>query len=73
LAKKNDKKEIEKLQRENEEYKKLIEEMSEGFAYLEEDLTFSFSNPACDSIFGVPEGKLTGRKLQDFLSSESFK
>ncbi len=73
MAKKNDKKEIEKLQRENEEYKKLIEEMSEGFAYLEEDLTFSFSNPACDSIFGVPEGKLTGRELQDFLSPESFK
>jgi rsbT co-antagonist protein RsbR len=73
LAKKNDKKEIEKLRKENEEYKKLIEEMSEGFAYLEEDLTFSFSNPACDSVFGVPEGKLMGRKLQDFLSPQSFK
>jgi rsbT co-antagonist protein RsbR len=73
LAGKNDKKEIEKLRRENEEYKKLIEEMSEGFAYLEEDLTFSFSNPACDSIFGVPEGKLMGRKIQDFLSPESLK
>jgi rsbT co-antagonist protein RsbR len=73
LAQKNNKKEIEKLRRENEEYKKLIEEMSEGFAYLEADLTFSFSNPACDSIFGVDEGKLMGRKLQDFLSSESFK
>jgi rsbT co-antagonist protein RsbR len=73
LAQKNNKKEIEKLRKENEEYKKLIEEMSEGFAYLEADLTFSFSNPACDSTFGVSEGKLVGRKLQDFLSAESFK
>jgi len=73
LAKKNDKKEIERLRRENEEYKKLIEEMSEGFAYLEEDLTFSFTNPACDSLFGVPEGGLMGRKLEDFLSSEAAK
>jgi len=73
LAKKNDKKEIKKLRRENVEYKNLIEEMSEGFAFLEEDLTFSFSNPACDSIFGVPEGKLMGRKLQDFLTAKSFK
>ncbi len=73
MARKNNKKEIEKLRRENEEYRKLIEEMSEGFAYLEEDLTFSFSNPACDSAFGVTEGKLMGRKLKDFLSPESFK
>jgi len=73
LAKKNDKKEIEKLRRENIEYKNLIEEMSEGFAFLEGDLTFSFSNPACDGIFGVPEGKLMGRKLQDFLTTEYFK
>ena len=73
MPKKNNKKELEKLRRENEEYKKLIEEMSEGFAYLEEDLTFSFSNPACDSVFGVPEGKLMGKKLQEFLSPESFK
>ncbi len=73
MAKKNDKKEIEKLRRENIEYKNLIEEMSEGFAFLEGDLTFSFSNPACDGIFGVPEGKLMGRKLQDFLTTEYFK
>jgi rsbT co-antagonist protein RsbR len=73
LPKENNKKEIERLRRENEEYKKLIEEMSEGFAYLEEDLIFSFSNPACDSVFGVPEGKLMGEKLQNFLNPESFK
>jgi len=73
LAKKDDRKEIERLRRENEEYKKLIEEMSEGFAFLEEDLSFSFSNPACDSIFGVPEGGLMGRNLVDFLSPESTK
>lgn len=73
MAKKDDRKEIERLRRENEEYKKLIEEMSEGFAFLEEDLSFSFSNPACDSIFGVPEGGLMGRNLVDFLSPESTK
>ena len=73
MAKKNDKKEIEKLRRENAEYKKLIEEMSEGFAFLEEDLSFSFSNPACDSLFGVSEGGLMGRKIEDFLSAEASK
>jgi rsbT co-antagonist protein RsbR len=72
LANKNDKKEIEKLRKENEEYKSLIEEMSEGFAFLEEDLTFSFSNRSCDSLFGVPEGRLIGRKMEDFLSPESL-
>jgi rsbT co-antagonist protein RsbR len=72
LADKNDKKEIERLRKENEEYKNLIEEMSEGFAFLEEDLTFSFSNRACDGLFGVPEGRLIGRKMEEFLSPDSF-
>jgi rsbT co-antagonist protein RsbR len=72
LADKSDKKEIERLRRENEEYKNLIEEMSEGFAFLEEDMTFSFSNRACDSLFGVPEGRLIGRKMGEFLSPGSL-
>jgi len=72
LANKNDKKEIEKLRKENEEYKSLIEEMSEGFAFLEEDLKFSFSNRSCDSLFGVPEGRLIGRKMEEFLSPDSL-
>jgi len=73
LAKRNDKKEIERLKRENEEYKNLIEEMSEGFAYLEEDLTFSFANPACAGLFGVSENEIMGRNILDFLPAESKK
>jgi rsbT co-antagonist protein RsbR len=70
---KDDKKEIEKLRRENEEYKRLIEEMSEGFAYLEKDLSFSFANPACASLFGVSENQLMGKNLLQFLPAESGK
>jgi rsbT co-antagonist protein RsbR len=73
LSNKIDKKEIERLRRENEEYKKLIEEMSEGFAYLEEDFTFSFANPACASLFGVSENELMGKNLLEFLPGESKK
>ena len=70
MANKIDKKEIERLKRENEEYKKLIEEMSEGFAYLEEDFTFSFANPACAGLFGVSENELMGKNLLEFLPAE---
>jgi rsbT co-antagonist protein RsbR len=73
LAERNDKKEIERLKRENEEYKKLIEEMSEGFAYLEGDFTFSFANPACADLFGVSENGLMGRNLLEFLPVGSKK
>ena len=71
MADKGSKKEIERLKRENEEYRKLIEEMSEGFAYLEEDFTFSFANPACAGLFGVSENELMGKNLLDFLPAES--
>ncbi len=55
-----------------EKYRKLIEMQGEGLAIVDKEERFIFTNPAADRIMGFPLGGLTGRRLNEFVSSETF-
>ena len=60
------------LSESREKYRKLIEMQGEGLAIVDKEERFIFTNPAADRIMGFPLGGLTGRKLNEFVSSETF-
>jgi len=49
-----------------EKYDLLLNNMREGFALVDEDENFIFSNPISDKIFDVKEGDLKGEYLGTF-------
>jgi diguanylate cyclase (GGDEF)-like protein/PAS domain S-box-containing protein len=51
-------------------YKMLVQNQGEGVTIVDEHEKILYANPAADGIFGVPEGELAGRNLQEFLSDE---
>lgn len=53
-------------------YFTLIENMSEGIGLVDQSETFLLTNPAAELIFGVDEGKLVGRNLNEFLDDNYF-
>ncbi|MCK4655306.1 MAG: PAS domain S-box protein [Candidatus Cloacimonetes bacterium] len=69
-----ERKQIEQALKESEEkYKELIHNQGEGFGVVDTDEQFKFANPAAENIFGVQSGKLVGRNIKDFVSSEQLK
>ena len=54
-----------------ERYRLLLDNLGEGVAYVDPNETFTFGNPAADSIFGVGPGELVGKSLLDFLLPEA--
>ncbi|MBN2082360.1 PAS domain S-box protein [bacterium] len=54
-------------------YEHLISSMGEGLATADVNDFFIFANPAAERIFGVPEGTLVGRSINEFLTTENFK
>lgn len=68
-----ERKQMEVSLRESEEkYRKLIEIQGEGFGIVNAEERFIFCNPAADKIMGVPIGSLVGRKMDEFVSKETF-
>ncbi len=60
--------ETEKALRLNEQkYRMLVENQSEGVASTDKNDIFVFSNPAGEKIFGVETGELIGRNVKDFI------
>ena len=59
------------LKKSEEKYRRLIEIQGEGFGIVDKDERFIFTNPAADKIMGVPTGKLVGRTIHEFVSSET--
>ncbi len=55
-----------------ERYRTLVENMGEGLTFVDPNEIVLFANPAADAMFGVGEGKLIGRNLQDFLESNQL-
>ncbi len=51
-------------------YKMLVQNQGEGVTIVDEHENIIYANPAADGIFGVSEGALMGRNLQEFLSDE---
>jgi PAS domain S-box-containing protein len=66
------KKEAEALQKSEEKYRTLIENMGEGVCIVNDEESFVFANPAAEKIFGVNKGELTGLCLSDFLPGEEI-
>jgi PAS domain S-box-containing protein len=60
------------LQESENRYRNLIENQGEGVGLVDLEERFVFANPAADQIFGVPQGKLVGRCLADFLEPAQF-
>ncbi len=55
-----------------ERYKILIENQGEGFAVVDENEIITFANPAAEELFGVGEGELLDRSLEEFTSKNGF-
>lgn len=60
------------IRRSEDRYRSLVEGLAEGVGITDCDERFMFSNPANDSIFGVPPGALVGRSLHDFLDTDGI-
>jgi PAS domain S-box-containing protein len=58
----------EQMLRENEErYQELLDNLGQGICILNNENTFTYSNPAGEEIFGVAQGELAGQPLSVFL------
>ncbi|MDO9577196.1 MAG: histidine kinase dimerization/phosphoacceptor domain -containing protein, partial [Candidatus Cloacimonadales bacterium] len=53
-------------------YHQLFTNIGEGVATVDLKEYFVYCNPAAEMIFGVPAGKLVGKNLNEFLSSQKF-
>jgi len=62
----------EALQKSEEKYRNLVENMGEGIGITDEEEKFIFVNPAAEKIFNVGKGELTGVCLDNFISDENF-
>ncbi len=60
------------LKESREKYRKLIELQGEGLGIVDKEERFIFTNPAADRIMGVPIGDLVGRKMDEFVTEETF-
>ena len=59
------------LQRSEERYRNLIENMGEGVGFTNEKEVFIYANPSAEKIFGTESGKLAGLSLWDFIPTEN--
>lgn len=60
------------LEESREKYRKLFELHGEGFGVVDKDERFILTNPAADRIMGVPVGTLIGRRIDEFVSNNTF-
>jgi diguanylate cyclase (GGDEF)-like protein/PAS domain S-box-containing protein len=59
----------EALRKSEERYRTLVENQGEGVTIIDQDGSFTFSNPAAEAIFGVRPGGLIGRNLAEFIDA----
>ncbi len=50
----------------------LIQNIGEGFCFVDIGEQFIFANPAAEGIFGVPPGGLVGHSLREFATPEQY-
>jgi len=60
------------LQKSEEKYRTLIENMGEGIAITDEEEKFIFVNSAAEEIFNAGKGELSGLGLEKFVSDENY-
>ena len=64
---------LEELYKSEENYRLLINNQGEGIGMVDPSDKFLFANPKAEEIFGVPEGKLLGKSLFDFVDDAGGK
>jgi PAS domain S-box-containing protein len=52
-------------------YRTLIENQTEGIGAVDLDERFIMTNPAAETLFGVPPGELLGRQVTEFLDEKN--
>ncbi len=62
----------EELRKSEERYRSYVEKQGEGIAFVNQNEIFLYANPAAEILFGVNQGKLSGRSLREFISDEEF-
>ena len=58
---------LDKLIESEMKYRLLLEDLNEGVAIVDLDETFTYSNPAGDTIFGTSSGGLINRNINEFI------
>ena len=58
------------LQRHEEQYRLLIENLATGVVIVDPRELMLFANPAAEKVFGAPKGGLVGRNLMEFLGDK---
>ena len=53
-------------------YRTLIENQTEGIGAVDLDERFIMTNPAAETLFGVPPGELLGRQVTEFLDEKNL-
>lgn len=61
------------LQESKKLYEKLVINQGEALVIVNNENEFVFTNPAAYQIFGVPEGKLVGRNIKEFITDKYIK
>jgi PAS domain S-box-containing protein len=51
-------------------YRTVVQGQAEGICLVDPELRFIFSNPAADRAFGLAQGGLEGRRIDEFVDSE---
>ena len=60
------------LRESEERFRVLIAAQGEGIALVDQELRFTFANPAAETIFGMPPMSLTSASLEDFVDAEQI-
>ena len=60
------------LQRNEEQYRLLVENLATGVVIVDPDEVVLFANPAAERIFGTAKGRLIRKNLREFLGDEEY-
>lgn len=60
------------LRESEQQYKTLVDSLSEGIIITDAEDKFIFANPAAEQAFGVERGQLVGRYIKEFIGTEAI-
>ncbi len=56
-----------------EKFRTFVDNVGEGFGFVNPEEVFVYTNPAAERIFGVSKDKLVGKNLKEFLSEKEYR
>ena len=64
---------IDTFKESEEKYRLIVENIGEGFGFVNAEEQFLLANKSAELIFGVEPGSLVGKNLDQFVSNEQFR